>query len=134
MFRLLDFEILRTFREKCLRFLIFAIYTFVVPLKNPISYSVFDIKYLRRPFHASPLKKHWNTSGKRARHRKTFRPAVSSYDARKVFHASRETAEDDLGRIVPEIVFRGSTRGGLFARRNCSPPDGRSYDAAPVSR
>ena len=44
----------------------------------------------------------------------TFRPAVSSYDARdarKVRRAPRETAEDGLGRVAPEIMFGG------FARR-----------------
>ena len=63
------------------------------------------------PSTPAPLEKHWNSRAKRARPRNDFRPAVSGYDARQVRRAPRETAERDLGRVAPEIVFRG------FARR-----------------
>ena len=62
------------------------------------------------PSMPAPLQKHWNHMRKRARPRKTFRPAVSSYNARKVLRVSRETAEHDLGREAPEIVFCGLAR------------------------
>ena len=40
------------------------------------------------PSTPAPLKKHWNNRRKRVWPRKTFRPAVSSYNAREVFRVS----------------------------------------------
>ena len=65
---------------------------------HPLAVSSYD-----GPFHAGPSRNTRIIGGNGPGIVTTFRPAVSSYDARdarKVRRALRETAEDGLGRVA----------------------------------